>query len=386
MMDRKHKAVSSTKLEAVSVAPRSGADGLLDDLKSARHELLSGRHDAYHRLSGTLLTLLSGTDDALMARFARCWRTRSFPSFYERPLLILAALRADALHEGTSHPLHAAIAAAKPDPSAVTQESVATSLGRDRLGVWSTLTTRRVQTNDTSRAIAWLWPAFVAGCDGARRPLALADVGASAGLNLLGDQLPAIWTDAATGKGIPCATRVNAVARVGFDARPLNLELDADVLWMRACIWPGDTERLARFEAGVRAMRASAARPSRPALERLTASLVPERLAGLVAPMPADTLLLAYQTLVSGYLDAAERENYRKGMLDLLSRQAAGSALWVELELDDARRRLPAVFMAHVRAGDAVRSIRLGRSSQHPAEVEVDAAGVDELRRHLVSR
>jgi len=360
---------------------------LLDDLVSARRELLAARHGAYHRILGILITLLSGSgaDDALLGGFERSWRTRSFPTFYERPLLILAALRLDALEEGTRHPLFAALAAPTPDPEVVTAETVASSLGRDRLGVWSTMTTRRVQTNDTSRAIAWLWPAFLAGCDGARRPLVLVDIGAGAGLNLIADQLPPIWSDLATGNGMPCAMRTNTVARIGFDARPLNVQRDDDVLWMRSCIWPGDTERLARFEAGVKALRASMTRPSRPVVERLTASLVPERLRDLFASLPEGTLLLAYQTILRGYLEPTERESYRQGMIDFVLQQIAGRVLWVELELDDARRRLPAVLIAHVRAGDRVRSLRLARSSQHPTEIEVDVAGVAKLRRHLAT-
>ena len=46
---------------AKSVAPpaaRTGADGLLEDLKAARRDLLYARHDTYHRLLGTLIGLL----------------------------------------------------------------------------------------------------------------------------------------------------------------------------------------------------------------------------------------------------------------------------------------------------------------------------------------
>lgn len=364
---------------------RTGADGLIDDLTSARRELLADRHPAYHRILGVLTTLLSSSDQALVGNFERSWRTRSFPTFYERPLLILAALRADALEEGPRHPLHAALAAPVPDPEVVTTATVAGSLERDRLGVWSTMTTRRVQTNDTSRAIAWLWPAFLAGCAEAKRPLALMDIGAGAGLNLIADQLPLIWSDLTTGKQIPCATNVRTVARMGFDTRPLNVQRDDDVLWMRACIWPGETERLARFEAGVSALRASVKRPSPPVVERLTASLVPARLGAMAAQVSEGTLVLAYQTLVGGYLEAVEGETYRQAMLDLVSRQSAGRVLWVELELDDARRRLPAVLMAHLRAGKRVRSVRLGRASQHPTEIEVDVSGVAQLERHLAA-
>jgi hypothetical protein len=368
-----------------SAPTRSGADGLQDDLKTTRRDLLAARHPAYHRLLGVVATLASDAEDSLATRFERAWRTRTFPTFYERPLLILAALRADALQEGTTHPLHAALVAQKPDPDVITPESVTASLGRERLGVWSTMTTRRVQTNDTSRAVTWLWPAHVAGCDGGQRPVALVDIGASAGLNLVGDRLPAIWSDAATRSPIPCAARVDALVRTGFDARPLDIRSDDDVLWIRSCIWPGERERLARFEASVQAMRAAIASPSGPSVERLTASLVPERLEALVYPMPAGTLLLAFHTLLSGYLEPAERDRYRSGMMDLLSRRPPGSAMWAELELDDARRRLPAVLTVHARAGDGVRSLRLGRSSQHPGEIEIDTAGLAELRRLVAS-
>ena len=364
---------------------RKGADGLREDLMTARHELLASRHPVYHRLLGFVISMLSGSDadGTLLAGFERCFRTRSFPTFYERPLLLLAALRADALEEGAGHPLYAALAVPTPELEAVTLESVTAALGRERVGLWSRLTNRRVQTNDPSRAIAWLWPAFLAGCDGGKRPLALVDVGASAGLNLVADELPAAWTDLATGKAILCATRVAHLARVGYDLRPLNVKNDDDVLWMRACIWPGDVERLARFEAAVKAMRAASSGPSPPTLERLTASLVPERLAALANRSPDGGLLLAFQTLLSGYLEVNERESYRNGMLELLERLPAGSALWTELELDDGRRRLPAVLIAHVRAGSGVKSLRLARMSQHPTGLEVDTAGVAELRRCL---
>ncbi len=382
-MDRSTKAPPALKPDPG--AGRTGAEGLADDLKATRRDLLSARHPAYHKVLGAVLAVLTGPDDGLTARFDRVWRTRAFPTFYERPLLILASLRADALEEGERHPLHAAIAVATPNPDAVTQDAVDAALARDRLGVWSIMTTRRMQTNDTSRAVTWLWPALLAGCDDARRPLALVDVGASAGLNLVADQLPYLWTDAATRKPLACASRVHAVARLGFDTRPLDVKSADDVRWMRACIWPGDTDRLARFEASVLAMRAAASRSPAPSVERMTASLVPDRLDAVAASLAPGGIVLAYHTLVSGYLEAAERESYRGGMQAFLARQPAGRALWAELELDDSRRRLPAVLTAHVRSGDAVKTVRLGRASQFPSVIEVDVGGVAELRRVLAA-
>jgi hypothetical protein len=387
-VDRSSKLPSKTRSGTWGASPqaRTGADGLLDDLQSTRRDLLSSRHPTYHRLLQVVASILSEADVAdaefaLFSRFERAWRTRPFPTSYERPLLILAALRSDALQEGAGHPLYAALATDTPDPDAVTRDAVVASLGRDRLGVWSTLMTRRMQTNDTSCAIAWLWPAFLGGCDEEQRPLALVDMGASAGLNLLGDRLPPLWSDG-TGAPIPCATRVNALARAGFDSRPLDAHNDDDVLWMRACLWPGDTERLTRFDAGVKAMRALP-RMSAPVVERMTASLVPDHLDALVAPMPPSTLLLVYQTMLAGYLELGELENYRVAMNALLTRRAEGSCVWVELEFDDPRRKLPVALTAHVRAGDAVKSLRLARTNHHPDTIEPDPVAVAELRRRL---
>jgi hypothetical protein len=363
---------------------RAGADGLDNDLAAVRRELLSGRHDVYYKLTGILTRLLSESDGSdLRASFERAWCSRSFPTFYERPLLLLAALRADALAEGPEHPLYAALALPQPNAGIINQETVLAALARDRLGVWSIMTTRRMQTNDPTRAVAWLWPAALAGCGGGKRPLALIDIGAGAGLNLVGDQLQPDWLDAESGEVIPCATGLDTLLRIGFDSRPLSVHNTDDVQWMRACIWPGDTARLERFEAAVAALQAAALQPRQPQIERLTASLVPGRVATLAATLNADTFVLAYQTLVAGYMEAGERDSYRQAMLELLLRRTRCSTLWVELEVDDSRRRLPAVLTAHVRAGAAVRSLRLARCSQHPVELEIDAAGVNELKKHL---
>jgi hypothetical protein len=382
-MDRRPNTIRPDKADASTPQARVGAAGLADDLPLMRRH--AERNPTYQRILGCLSSLLSGpgADVALLERFERAWQTRSFPIFYERPLLILACLRADALVEAEDHPLYAALAAPAPDPSVVTAETVGAALARDRLGVWSTMTTRRVQTNDTSRAIAWMWPALLAGCDEGKRPLALVDVGAGAGLNLIGDQLPLVWSDQATGKPIACASRINAVARIGFDSRPLSVQRDDDILWMRACIWPGDVDRLQRFDAGVAAMRAASKKTPAPVVERLNASLVPKRLAALAAQTPKDTLLLVYQTLLRGYLEPGDRDTYEREILDLVLQRPAGGMLWAELELDDARRRLPAVLLVHVRARDTVKTLRLGRSSQHPSAIEIDASGVAELSRRV---
>src|SRR5262249_48846476 len=151
-------------------------------------------------------------------------------------------------------------------PEAATRAALAEALAAAPARLHVDLATRAVQTNETSRAVAWLWPAWLAGCgasgegqlagpspsregrnpsEGSEvvaggRPLALADVGCSGGLNLIADALPRPWKDPA-GQSVPTAARVRALGRLGLDARPLDVGRDLDVAWLRACIWPGET-------------------------------------------------------------------------------------------------------------------------------------------------
>ena len=124
----------------------------------------------------------------LRRRLEAPWSGRRFEATYERPLLMLATLRASALEEGVSHPLWAAIAAEPPSRQAVNRASVLAALSPERHFMYSRFAQRAVQTNETSRAVAWLWPAHLLGADDGGRPLALVDLGASAGLNLIGDR------------------------------------------------------------------------------------------------------------------------------------------------------------------------------------------------------
>jgi Uncharacterized protein conserved in bacteria (DUF2332) len=198
--------------------PRRGADGLKDDL-GRQITLMAHRTTPYRRLASRTVKLL---DDpaygrTVLASLQRAWHTREFGAFYERPLLLFAALRSDALADGPSHPLHAALRDQKPDTETLTEEAVRSAFDASRTGLWTTLALRRVQTNDTSRALAWLWPAALAGCSEGGRPLALVDVGCSAGLNLIADALPHIWT-ATGGAPLVVARRPRVVGRFGARA------------------------------------------------------------------------------------------------------------------------------------------------------------------------
>jgi hypothetical protein len=358
---------------------RAGTDGLAQELEVQR-VLLERRCPPYARALAQLPAVLAGPSGRYLHA---AWEHRRFFAGYGRPLLLLAALRADARAEGPGHPLFAAFAAPSPDPDAVTAPALASALDPSRERLYDTLTSRTVQTNDTSRAVAWLWPAALAGASGGGRPMALADVGASAGLNLVADALPAPWRFD-DGTPVPVARGVHATARLGLDASPLDATRPEAADWLRACVWPGDRVREERLEAALAAFAAARTRPDAPVLLPIAAGNVPARL-GLLSGAEREALVIAYQTVVRDYLSSGEHAEYVAGMRDWLASHPPGRTLWVELETaPGGGSDLTCALVAHVReAAGEVATLVLARCGPHPEVLVQDAAAVAELERIL---
>ena len=312
----------------------------------------SDRAPSYHRVLEEVVALLA--DPFVAQRFERAWHARTFRAFYDRPLLFLASLRRDALAEGPTHPLWPAIGARDADPATVTRRALVESF--ERPGVWESLATRFVQTNETSRAVAWLWPAAIL-----RGPVALAEIGTAAGLNLVADHLDRPWTAADGKRLVPDVPKV--VSRWGIDAHPLDACDDDDALWLRACVWAGENERIDRLEQAIAAFRGEPA-----TLEKGDAADAPGRLRTL--PVPEGGVAIAFQTLVRDYLAPATLTAYEQGMRAWLS--DTPRTVWVELEMDpaDPDHRVP--IAAHVREERIV----LGWTSYHPIAIAVDPDAV----------
>jgi hypothetical protein len=355
---------------------RTGLDGFADDAAAWRRAA-GARVPSYDRLLAAIVDMLESPE--LSARIAAAWASRSFVWQYDRPLLLLAALRLEALRAGGAHPLHAAIGAGEPRPEAITPEAVRAAFAPPwDAATLAALATRAVQTNETSRAAVWLWPAQLIGGDDGARPLALVDLGASAGLNLIADRLPAPWT--AAGAPLPVVRGADVRMRVGLDLRPIDVRRDDDVAWLRACLWPGEHERRERLDQAIAAMRDALAGPEPPRLEAVDAAAMPARLAQLRAGLPADTVVLAYQTIFVDYLPADVRRAYEDGMARVIAGAQPGSMVWLTLELDADEpgvQRHPAALRATARGRDgAIASWTLARCGYHPREVEPDAAAV----------
>jgi len=164
---------------------------------------------------------------------------------------------------------------------------------------------RATQTNEAGRC-ALLLPVLAA----LPQPLALLEVGTSAGLCLYpdrygyryGDQLigsgEPVLDCVATGMAIPSG-RPEVVWRAGLDLNPLDVTDPADVAWLDALIWPEHAHRRARLRA---AAAVAAADP--PLLVR--GDLLDD-LAALAAQAPAGATLVVFHTSVLYQVSAPRR-------------------------------------------------------------------------------
>lgn len=377
------RPIAFGQADAARDAPRRGADGIKDDL-ARQLTLMANRAASYRKLVPLLVQLLDDAQQGpvLLSSMQRAWKSREFGAFYERPLLLFAALRADALADGPSHPLHAALRDDAPDPDAMTEAALREAVSPAQTGLWTSLGLRRVQTNETSRALAWLWPAALAGCSGGARPVVLVDVGCSAGLNLVGDHLPRPWT--AGGAPLAVAERPRVIGRFGLDERPLDVARAEDARWLRACVWPGETQRLERLDAALAALQSARARGERIEVVRRHATGAAAYARGALASAPPRTLTIVYQTMMSGYLDPASRAAFEDGLHELVVTSPRGAVVWVDLEVTGpATSPRPAELWVHLRRGDERTDLMLGTTGYHPADVSVRRDAVLDLTKIL---
>ena len=171
---------------------------------------------------------------------------------------------------------------------------------------------RRTQTNEPARCTSLL-PAMML----LPQPLALLEVGASAGLTLLPDRYsydygghritgtdPRAPVLSCEPRGpVPLPDRVPAVCwRAGLDLNPLDVTSDADMHWLGCLLWPGETGREQRLAGAI-----ATARRDPPAVHR--GDLLTD-LPALARQAPSGATLVIYHSAVLGYLSAAERGQF----------------------------------------------------------------------------
>lgn len=192
---------------------------------------------------------------------------------------------------------------------------------RDR--ITALVASRRVQTNEVRRCTALL-PAFTAARD-PMVPIALIEVGASAGLNLLFDRYHYDYATVESGPAgspltLTCEIRAGdppipvqvpeVVARVGLDLHPIDVADPDAVRWARSLIWPEQLDRVERFETAV-----AIARENPPTLVRGEAL---ELLPRAIESSPGEASLVVYHSFVLNQWTAEDRDR----LDDLLTRAA----------------------------------------------------------------
>jgi hypothetical protein len=178
---------------------------------------------------------------------------------------------------------------------------------------------RRTQTNEPARC-AVLLPALAQ----VPEPLALVDVGASAGLTMLfdrysydygGHRLAGADPDAPTLRcrvtgPAPLPGRIPAIVwRAGLDLNPLDVTRDDDVRWLSCLVWPDEEDRAERLAAAI-----AAARRTPPAV--IKGDLLTD-LPAVVAGAPADATVVVYHSSVLCYVTPPQREQFAQTVSDL---------------------------------------------------------------------
>lgn len=176
---------------------------------------------------------------------------------------------------------------------------------------------RATQTNEIGR-VAALRPVLATLGDENVEEIALAEFGASAGLNLLLDACHVTYSDGSRGGDpdapvqIECELRgpppppaflerpAPAVAfRVGLDQSPVSVDDDVATRWLLACVWPDQVQRFQRTKAAF-----DVARQKRPLVLH---GRLPEDAKAFLEKVPNGPHLCILTTWVLAYLSEGER-------------------------------------------------------------------------------
>jgi hypothetical protein len=241
-------------------------------------------------------------------------------------------------------------------------DALRAALLADDGSIRATILARATQTNEVGR-LATLVPAFA--MLGIEEPIALLEVGPSAGLVLYPDRWSYAWeTDdgpvtAGTGRALPCRVRGSAplpaappvVAwRGGVDLNPLDVTDPDSMAWLTNLVWPEQDERRSQLEHAI-----SVALADPPDLRR--GDLLDE-LPALVAEASSYGPVVVFHTAVIAYLTEPDRERFHDLMTGLV---ADGACRWVS---NEGKRVLPRVTATGPEVREEMATFVLGVDGQ----------------------
>ncbi len=203
----------------------------------------------------------------------------------------------------------------------------------NRTRLESTIAVRQTQTNEVRRTVAFL-PVFQRLAESGS--LALVEIGASAGLNLLLDRYryrygdgpwvgcsdsPVALTCEIRGAGPPVSPAIGEIAyRIGIDTHPLAVSDPDDARWLMACVWPEQTDRLERLRAAL-----AIAREAPPKLIRGNAL---DTLEDTLSDIPDDLITCVFNSATLFYLSDEDCARF----VSLLDWLATPRLHWLSLE------------------------------------------------------
>ena len=326
----------------------------------------------YASILRTSVEMIAQNEGRLPRALEEAWAEREFVSFYERVLLLCASLRREASRD-PGHPLAKKIGDDADGQGSVTREELDASI--ELGGMRHSLTHRFVQTNEASRSITWQLAATTFEGDA---PIIVIDLGTSAGATLVGDRIGQTW-QAPDGSPIVLAEEKRARLRFGLDRRPVDLG-DADQAdWLRACIWPGQHERLRRFARAVEEVKKAKASGELQILQTNAEDMV--AFVEKVTNEHPDARIVVVQTAFIDYLPPEIRGPFEKNLRAWLVAHPT-RAVWVGLE--DAAA--PGVafagkhFPAEMPLRRASRTHLVAGCEWHPHVVAIDRAELEKAR------
>ena len=275
----------SANLPRLTVPPPVELKRIADRYAGFAHSEVQGASPIYERMA------LAVAETSELLEFLA-----TVPSDRQQPNLFLAAVRR--LHGVPAGPKHL-IAIVRDDGARIRALMMA----------------RTTQTNEPARC-AVLMPLLAQ----LPQPLALIEVGASAGLCLLPDRYryqygTAQRATAAVAAGtapifrcrvsgpVPMPSAVPRIVwRRGLDLNPLDLDSDDDVAWLETLVWPEQETRLAGLHAAIRV-----ARQEPPVVAK--GDLVTD-LPLLLEAAPDEATVVVFHTAALAYVAAADRARF----------------------------------------------------------------------------
>jgi hypothetical protein len=234
--------------------------------------------------------------------------------------------------------------------------------------IHAVINVRRTQTNEPARC-SILLPVLAQ----LPQPLALLEVGASAGLCLLVDRYayeygrtkippvdgspdaPVFACRANASTPIPTGP-VEVVWRAGLDLNPLDVTNPDDVAWLETLVWPGEGRRAELLRAAVQVARRDP--------PRIVEGDLRNDLEDLAQQAPKDATLVVFHCSVLAYLeDRRERERFGARVLSLGARWVSSEGSTVVPPPDGARE-------AHGEAVLALDGQPLARADMHGTWLE----------------